>query len=384
MKKYINSSTLLYCLLLGIVSLVITSCEERENHDNDLSSKLNIIQTMKIGQTSATIDDLSGIINFVLPANSSLTNVQLAITAPDGVVVNPKNGAIVDLTSPLVATAVYNGKVRNYIINAKVLPNQIAFINEAATINDIADDDVKAAALWTQQTYGSDFVYIPFNNVTLSALSNVNVVFFYYDQVGTSALPQEIINKKSVITQFVVEGGKMLAGGMATSYIAEIGRDTSGLLTIKGNGVGGINLDTWGIDGGVHFQNDQRSHPIYNSPNVISTDSNGYFSIINGGFKEDHNNMWDLGPLLSPGAQIGQFGEFERLYGGKVLATWSGVADEAVAGIIEFKPTSVYTGTIIGIGVGGMEWNMNDSRINTYENNIKGIYKNAIEYLKTK
>ncbi len=384
MKKYINSSIVLYFIFLGLFSLMITSCEERDNYDKDLSSKLNIIQSMKIGQTSATIDDLSGVINFVLPANSSLNNVKLDITAPDGVVINPASGSIVNLSSPVTATATYNGKTRNYIINARVLPNQIAFINEAATINEIVDDDVKAAALWTQQTYGTDFVYIPFSGLTISALSNVNVVFFYYDQVGTSALPQEIINKKNVLTQFVVEGGKMLAGGMATSYIAEIGRDKSGLLTIQGNGVGGINTDTWAIDGGVNFQNNQRIHPIFNIPNVISTDATGYFPIIVGGYKEDHNNMWGLAPLLAAGNQLGQFGEFERLYGGKVLACWSGVSDEAVAGIIEFKPTAVYTGTIIGIGIGGMEWNMNDGRINIYEINIKGIYKNAIEYLKTK
>lgn len=94
--------------------------------------------------------------------------------------------------------------------------------------------------------------------------------------------------------------------------------------------------------------------------------------------------MWDLAPLLAAGHQLGQFSEFQRLYGGKVLATWSGVTDEAVAGIIEFMPNSVYAGTIIGIGFGGMEWSMNDGRINTYESNTKGIYQNSIDYLRTK
>ena len=38
--------------------------------------------------------------------------------------------------------------------------------------------------------------------------------------------------------------------------------------------------------------------------------------------------------------QKGQFAEFENLYGGKVLAVWSGVSDECCPGIIEFKSNS--------------------------------------------
>lgn len=384
MKTFLKKYKLSSFFLMIISFFLVASCSERENYDENLPTSLNIIESMKIGETAATIDHLSGVINFVLPPETDITNLQLDITAPEGVEINPSSGTIVDLSSPLEATATFGGHTRNYIINARVLPSQIAFVNEAATIAEIADDDVKAAALWAQSVYGSKFVYIPFSNLTMQSLADVNVLFFYYDQVGSSALPQEAIDKKGVVTQFIVEGGKMLVGGMATSYIAEIGRDNSGLLTIRGNGPGFVNMDTWGIDGGVNFQNDQRVHPIYNQTTVISTDSNGYFPIINGGFKEDHNNLWDLAPLLAPGHQSGQFAEFERLYGGKVLAVWSGVSDECCPGIIEFKPTSVFTGSIIAIGVGGMEWAMNDGRINIYDTNMRGIYRNAIDYLRTR
>ena len=87
--------------------------------------------------------------------------------------------------------------------------------------------------------------------------------------------------------------------------------------------------------------------------------------------------------MLNPGHELGQFNEFERLYGGKVLAVWGGVGDECCPGIIEFMPESPYTGTIIAIGVGGMEWNMNDDRDNPFLDNVKGIYKNSIDYLST-
>lgn len=370
-------------LLLAIAAL-FASCEERSTFDEDLPMTLNIIESAKAGETSATIDDLGGIISLVLPAGTDITAVELVFTAPQGVALFPASGSVVDLSVPLEVTAKVGTNTRHYVVNARVLPNQVAFIGNAATIDAIEEDDIKAAALWTQQAYGSDFVYIPFAELTTTSLQSVNVLFFFHDNVGSSALPEQVIAKRNVLTQFVAEGGKMLLGGMGTSLASVIGRDQSGLLTIRDNGAGSDNPDTWQIDGGVNFQNDQRSHPIYNFTETIPTDSNGYFPIINPGFKENHNNLWDLAPLLGPGHQVGQFAEFENLYGGKVLAVWSGVTDECCPGIIEFKPTSVYTGTIIAIGAGGMEWAMNDGRTNTYAGVIRGIYRNSIDYLRTR
>lgn len=369
---------------LLLVATLIYSCEERLNYDDSLPSSLNIVESIKIGNTEATIDNLSGVVNFVLPSDTNLSAVKLLMKSPEGVILSPESGATVNLTTPLELKATVNGKVRKYIINARVLPSQIAFVNDAASINDIVDDDVKAAAQWAQSIYGNKFVYIPFSDLTSEKLKSVNVVFFYYDTTGTSALPQGSIDKKSVLIQYVVEGGKMLLGGMATSYAELLGRDKSGMLTIKDNGPGGNNPDVWTIDGGVNFLNDQRNHPIYNFTTVLPTDSNGFVRIIDGGFKENHNTLWDIGPLLGPGHQKGQFAEFERLYGGRVIGEWGGVTDECCPGIIEFKANTVYSGTIIAIGIGGLEWAMNDGRTNLYDGNVKGIYQNAINYLRTK
>jgi hypothetical protein len=380
---FIKTFHLKYLLLL-VLATITYSCEERLNYDDQLPSTLNIIESVKIGQTNGTIDNLSGVVNFVLPSNTNLASVILDIKSPDGVITSPASGTTVNLTTPLELTAKSGDKTRHYIINARVLPNQIAFVSDASSIDNIVDEDVKAAAQWAKTTYGSRFVFIPFSDLTINSLKTVNVVFFFYDTQGTSALPQVSLDKKNILTQYLVEGGKMLLGGMATSYAEVIGRDKSGLLTIKGNGIGFVDGGTWSIDGGVNFQNDQRNSPIYNFTQVISTDSNGYFPVINGGSKEDHNNLWDLGSLLGPGHQKGQFAEFENLYGGKVLAVWSGVSDECCPGIIEFKSNSVYAGTIIAIGIGGMEWAMNDGRTNVYASNIQGIYRNSIDYLGTK
>jgi hypothetical protein len=210
---------------------------------------------------------------------------------------------------------------------------------------------------------------------------------FYYDQVGTSGLPDIFTtgSAKSTFIQYLVEGGKMLLGGMATSYAETLGRDDSGLLTIRGSGDGFDSPDTWGVDGGVNFVTSRLNHPIYTfNEGLITFDGNGFIPLLNGGFREDHNNLWDAMPLLGAGHQSGQFNEFERLYGGVVLGVWSGVSDECCPGIIEFEPKTPYEGTILAIGIGAFEWNMNDGRTNTHAGNIRGIYKNAIDYLQTK
>lgn len=369
--------------------LLLAGCEERQNYDEDLDPVLNSITTLQGNGTSANIDHLQGVINLVLPPRTDITNVELDITAPGGVEVNPPHGSMVDLTERLVVTATYGNTTRKYQLITRVLPNKIAFLGEEPTFEELlanADDDIQAAAAWVQETYPEDFEYLYVNDVTYEDLQSVNVVVFYYDQMGTSDLPAAFTEgrAKSAFIQYLVEGGKILLGGMATSFAGTLGRDQSGMLTIKGNGEGFVSPDTWAIDNGVNFVSSKKNHPIYTfNEGLIEENENGFISVIDGGFREDHNNLWDANSLLGPGHQPGQFNEFERLFGGVVLAVWAGVADECCPGIIEFKPKTPYTGSIIAIGIGGIEWNMNDGRTNAYRGNIEGIYKNAIDYLST-
>ncbi|GEM_PF-950662 len=374
-------------LLIFAMLIFIFACEERKNYDEDLPESLNIITALKGNNATATIDDLQGIINLVLPPKSDITKVTLDIQAPEGVSVNPKSGTVVNLSQPLEIIASYDGNVRKYKIFAKVLPSEIAFLGNKATFEELiatSDDDIIASAQWLKATYGNDFKYLDIHTLTYQDLETVNVVMFYFDQVGTSALPSEFIDNKGPMLQYLLKGGKVLLGGMATSYAQILGRDKSNLLTIQSNGVGSTSPDTWAIDGGVNFVSSKLNHPIYTfNPGLITFDSNGYIPVIDAGYREDHNNMWDAGPLLAAGHQPGQFNAFEEQFGGKVLAVWSGVSDECCPGIVEFVPNSVFSGRIIAIGIAGMEWHMNDGRTNQYEGNIKGIYKNSIDYLST-
>ena len=385
MKKFIEK--IAFATLLLIVAV---GCEERLNYDDSLADTLNIVTSLTGNGTQASIDDVKGSIELVLPPKTDITQVALTIDTPEGVELTPANGSIVDLSSPITVSVSFQGNVRNYELIANVLPNQIAFLGEFDTYDDLianADDDIIAAATWTKENYASDFIYLDVKQLEYEDLKLVNVVVFFFDQVGSSDLPSNFTQgpSKSAMIRYLVNGGKLLLGGMATSYAEVLGRDNSNLLTIKGNGDGFVNDDIWTIDGGVNFQTSQLSHPLFTqNPGLIQFDVNGLIPVISGGYKEDHNNLWDAAPLLDPGHQQGQFKEFERLYGGKVLGVWGGVGDECCPGIIEFMPKTPYTGIVIAIGIGGMEWNMNDGRINDFASNIRGMYKNAIDYLSTK
>lgn len=365
MKQFVQIST----FLLLFVSA--WSCSKRENY-MDGPSVLDIVEAVKINDKPASIDHLSGLIQVSLPGNTDLSNVTFFATAPAGVTISPATGTSLNLEQPVTVTADNGSSRRFYRIVANLLPSKIAFLGDGATIAQITDDDVQEAAQWAQQTYGEDFVYIPYAELDDEALQGVNVIFYMHDQVGSSAQPAALLEKINVLSKFYVQGGKILAGQHGTGIVEELGRDRSGLRTIIGTGTGGPNPDTWAVG----FTNS----PIANIlTNGVTLNANGQVNVIDGGYKEDHNAMWTLDPMDLP-----KYASFSALYNAEVLATWDwNVASQGTGGIILWNPSGRFRGTIMTFGIGGMEWRMNDGRPNAYAPNIRTIYKNAIDYLKS-
>lgn len=367
MKKFLKKIAIVATLIVGL-----QSCDERENY-TDGPKVLDIVSSVQLNGKEAEINHLNGNITVSLSGDSDLTNVAFDAVFPEGLTVTPNSGTSLNLTNP-VALSVSNGvTTRKYTISAKLLPSKIAFLGDGATLNDISDDDVKAAGLWAQQVYGSKFVYIPYDQLTDGALDGVNVLFYMYDKVGSTAQPAALLEHLNVISKFFVLGGKIVAGGHGTGIVEELGRDTSGLRNILGSGSGGVNPDTWGvgfassdlgsaISQGCQFYNDRM---VY---------------VINSGYKEDHNALWNLGTLDNP-----KFVSFSNLYDAEVVAAWDWAVDgQGFGGIVLWKPSGRFQGYIMALGIGGMEWSMNDGRVNPYANNIRTIYKNSIDYLGSK
>jgi hypothetical protein len=365
MKKLLIISAVV--LILGL-----QSCNERENY-TDGSTVLNIVENVLINNKNAEIDHLAGKINISLAGNTDLSTTIFEVEVNPGVEVLPKSGSNIDLNNPVEITVSNGITDRIYTIYAKLLPSKVAFLGDGATIASITDDDVKAAALWGQTTYGNDFIYIPYNELTDQSLDGVNVIVYVHDQVGSSAQPIALLDKLNVLSKFYVQGGKIVAGLLGTGIVEELGRDTSGLRTIIGTGTGGDNPDAWAIG----FSGSTVSDIISNGLEFFDTN---LAYVINSGYKEDHNALWDLGSITTA-----PYATFNSLYNAEPIAIWDHTIEaQGAAGIIVWNPSDRFQGYIITIGIGGMEWSMNDDRNNPYLSNVEKVYKNSIDYLSSK
>lgn len=368
MKKVIIKN--IFAIVVLFIGL--QSCDERENYI-DGPGVLDIVEGITINGKNAEINHLAGTVNVSLVGSTNLSSVLFEASASEGVSITPESGSTLDLSNPVNVTVSNGVSERVYTINATLLPSKIAFLGDGTTIADIADDDVKAAAEWTQATYGSDFVYISYADLSDATLNGVNVLVYVHDQVGSSAQPQVVLDKLNVLSKFFVQGGKIVAGLLGTGLVEELGRDTSGLRTVIGTGVGGDNPDTWGIG----FSGSSISNIISNGLDVY--DVNRAF-VINSGYKEDHNALWNLSSITT-----NPYSTFNSLYNAEPIAIWDHTIDaQSYAGIIVWKPFERFEGYIITIGIGGMEWSMNDGRNNPYLSNVEKVYKNSIDYLSSK
>ena len=366
MKRIINR----YILMIVALAIGLQSCNERENY-MDGPKVLDIVENVSINSKSAEIDHLSGVISVSLAGGTDLSKVVFEASAPEGVTVTPSSGTTLDLNSPVQVVVSNSVTERVYTVYATLLPSKVAFLGDGATIAEIADDDVKAAAEWTKATYGSDFVYISYDDLSDEALDGVNVLVYVYDNVGSSDQPEAVLDKLNVLSKFYVQGGKIVAGLLGTGLVEELGRDNSELRTIIGTGEGGDNPDTWGIG-------------FTDSPvaNIISDGLDFYEPnmafVIDAGYKEDHNALWNLGSITT----ASPYTTFESRYNAEPIAAWDWAVDgQGFAGIIVWNPFNRFEGYMITIGIGGMEWNMNDGRDNPYLSNVKKVYKNSIDYL---
>jgi hypothetical protein len=348
------------------------SCEERSNY-TDGESTLAIVESVRIAGKVAEIDHLMGKIHVSLSGGTNLGALPFEAKAPEGISLNPSSGSTIDLTNGN-ELIVSNGTTQKaYSISATLLPSKIAFIGDGATLADISDDDVREAGLWASQHYGANFIYIPYDQLVDGALDEVNVLFYMHDAVGTSDQPQAVLDRINVISKFFVLGGKIVAGSHGTGLVEELGRDTSGLRTIIGTGAGGDNPDDWGIG----FVNNDLGSTL--SSGCTFNDAGNVF-VIDGGYKEDHNALWNLGSLDDP-----KFASFASTYNAEVIAAWDwALGGQGFGGIVLFNPSGRFKGHFLALGIGGMEWNMNDGRTNAYAENVRAIYRNAIDYLMAK
>ena len=116
-------------------------------------------------------------------------------------------------------------------------------------------------------------------------------------------------------------------------------------------------------------------HVAYVNPKVV----------VGSGWKENHNAVIIRIPEFEgglPNDSETAYTKFVNDNNAVWLGMWDGIGDYWMAGVLEFKPKDDFQGSGIFIGIGGIEWHQNTG--NAYQANIELMYKNAIDYLKTK
>ncbi len=276
-----------------------------------------------------------------------------------------------------------------YTANAKV-----GYLIPYNSVNDIEDDDEKAAATWFQKTYPNGVILTPADLDNLYP-DEYSMIWIQIDRIGLAKgwnnLPSEFISNKAIaaLKQYVQEGGNLLLTKQATQLSVAIGRISERFAPgIYSAGTGGVGTDNWTmqavIGAGQSEPYDHRSHKAFEGLTINHDFAHETFGLEGPGMREDHNCMWDLNayglPQTSPNAG-NVVKAFEGETNSTVLATWGHVEDYCCAGVVEFNPTANYAGRIIAIGLSAYEWEENGTT-NTYQNNIERFTKNCIDYLK--
>ncbi len=303
------------------------------------------------------------------------------------------NIAIGSYIVSIVTTNSSNQTSNTVYLPFKVGATKVGYIgmySDSATLISTGDDDEVAAAKWLFSNYPTSR-YISFNQVKNNAvdLSQFRVIWWNYDLVATTALPAIAIDPTVVtaMTSYYKNGGNLLLNQYAVQYFWTLGRITNNYFMQYDGGAGFNNPDAWGVGVNIHEKHDQSGHPIFKGISMTKQgDGRITFPVIGAGWKENHNAVIVRIPEFYgglPNDSEDAYSKFTTDNNAVWLGMWDGIGDYYMGGVFEFQPKDAYQGSGIFIGIGGIEWNQNNS-VNAYQGNIQLLYKNAIDYLKTK
>ena len=354
--------------------------------------RLNRAGAAPVTNVAAVQDNTDVNLTWTVPAGITGTTLKFGATTvnlgPTVTSYKITNAAIGKYTFSFVTNNSDNKPSNTVYFDFKVGSTIVAYLGvyaDKATLLSSGDDDEIAAANWLFTNYPSA-VYISFDQIRNGSidLSQYRVIWWNRDVETGSALPS-ISTDATVLaklTKFHKDGGNFLFSTYAIQYLWSMGRMTTAYKMGIDNGAGGNNPDVWGI--GVKIgAHDQRSHPLFKD--IAITTPNGGFSVIGAGWKENHNCVLVEMPAyykLGNGDEMA-YVKFTTDNNLKWLGVWDGIGDYFMCGVFELTPKDDFQGTSINIGIGGIEWHVNDVT-NPYQSNIEKMYKNAVDYLKTK
>lgn len=291
------------------------------------------------------------------------------------------------------------------------LQAQVGYLLTTSSINDLPTENGQKPEQNAAQWFQTEFVTPGKGRMlSLSQLAagidtaSIKVLWVNIDRVGLSSLDAAGINSSVVlaIRQFVEKGGRLFLTKQANTLTYSIGR--MGYAPSWSNGDYMQGGDIWtinphlGIDPNISQDFDRSHHAVFQGLQQLRNNNfykNGEqtiyyptFPLVGAVARTDNNIMWvDMyrrNPMTG-----GQMAEktanndpqtllgFEEDWNCTVLAVWGQVLDFCAPGLIEFKPTGSYKGTILSCGFAAYQWGSS----NNYLNNVKQLTLNALNYL---
>ena len=390
-----------------------------------------VINSFVINETSGVIDNDNNTVFILMPVGTDVSNLEPQIVVPEGQTVDPMSGETQDFTEVVNYTVTNTENLtRTYEVTVEVqtvIPTFYAFLGEQESIDALVDDDAKAAATWMQNTYGSDFKYIQFSNITGAELADVKVAMVYYltplENVGyfatssdvSTLLPLELkpgADQVNALKNWVKLGGDMLIAGEATPLIFSLERVPAdfGAPRAPGNYVysefgcaesgGCVDMnkppdDRWGL--GMRPSNnseDRRDHPFFEG---LSFFNDEFLALQNSATREVRLIWWQhFDDILSPSC-CGQDAAllFEQTMSATKFGTLSFVGDAFGYGAVLWNRTDQvndpnfesqiatdFQGSIMSIEntIIGYEWDSNGT-VNDFQSNIETFTGNILDYL---
>jgi hypothetical protein len=204
-----------------------------------------IMNSFKIGEVVGIIDQTKGTVSITLPGLTNITSITPQISTPMDQTVSP-SGAI-DFTNPVTYVITNKeGREKSYLVTVTLedVIQTYAFIGLEASINELKDDDAKAAAEFMQNTYGAQFIYLQANKLTTEKLADVKVAMLYYltprmadntrgnsfsanNESVFTMLPSELqpgTSQTRAVADWVKAGGNLFIAGDPNPFVGAIGR----------------------------------------------------------------------------------------------------------------------------------------------------------------
>lgn len=388
------------------------------------------ILSFKINGKIGTINEKDNTITVELSAGSNLQSLTPVIELPPGQSITPSSGVAQNFTNSVTYTVTNTENfTKKYTVNVTKTAfsgTKYAFFGEQSSISNLVDDDAKKAATWMQQTYGANFVYIPFNQINSNTLADVKVGMLYYltpkENVGYSATSNNVSTMLPIglregqdqaiaIKEWVKSGGRMFVAGDPNPIIFSINRVPANFTASRAPGnyvysefgcsgsAGCVEThnsdDIWGL--GVRTSNvagNIQGHPIFDG---LTITDGSYVALNNSSTREVRLVWWQhFDNILNPSC-CGQDAavKFEKVLNAQKFGTLRHIGDSFGYAAVLWKRTDMNTdseidknisndfkGTIFSMEntITGYEWDSNGTT-NDYQNNIKVLTKNILDYL---